>query len=173
MTNGYYKARTQTVYAEQWDGTPACAKSMKAYLDGCLTLQNNEVDGAVSFSAYVTLGASTLKVKPGQWLVWCGQGRYSLLDDTKFEELYSASSAPDALTFGDALEAMRGGACVARAGWNGKGMHICLAQNLWDNDDTAREPLSPCVVMRTAQGDLQPGWLCSQPDMLACDWHVV
>lgn len=28
------------------------------------------------------------------------------------------------------------------------------------------------LVLRTAQGDLQPGWLASQSDMLAEDWII-
>lgn len=31
----------------------------------------------------------------------------------------------------------------------------------------------PCIVMFTAQGKHQPGWLASQADMLAEDWMVV
>lgn len=68
------------------------------------------------------------------------------------------------MTFGQAIEAMRGGSRVARAGWNGKGMNIFLVT--FPSHD-------PCIVMRTAQGTNQPGWLASQADMLAGDWSVV
>lgn len=56
---------------------------------------------------------------------------------------------------------------VRRAGWNGKGMWI----ELWTwRDDTSALPF---VVLRTATGQLQPGWVCSQADLLATDWELV
>lgn len=68
------------------------------------------------------------------------------------------------MTFGQAIEALEAGNYVARAGWNGKGMYIYLMQ--FDGYD-------PCIVMYTAQGTGQPGWLASQADILAKDWCIV
>jgi len=74
------------------------------------------------------------------------------------------------MTFGEALEALKNGKLVRRAGWNGKGMHVYL-------EDTMVGPLGhryePFLVMFTAQKKHQPGWLASQADMLANDWEVV
>lgn len=69
------------------------------------------------------------------------------------------------MKFGEAIEAMKKGKKVARAGWNGKGMYI----NIRD----AHDGYDPYIVMYTAQGTYQPGWLASQPDMLSEDWEVV
>ena len=93
---------------------------------------------------------------------------------------------------GWAIEWMRQGCKVRRAGWNGKGMWICLMPELKlppfnsqepvakVNDRTAKHigpntPLDsqPYIAMWTAQGQWQPGWLCSQADLLAKDWEVV
>jgi hypothetical protein len=56
---------------------------------------------------------------------------------------------------------------VARAGWNGKGMHLELQV-----PDAHSKMTLPYVFMKTAQGDLVP-WLCSQTDLLADDWEFI
>lgn len=86
------------------------------------------------------------------------------------------------MTFGEAIEAMKANKCVQRAGWNGKNMHIYLEDRYqWSLPNvkaagvfrgTARE-YEPVICMFTAQGKHQPGWLASQPDMLADDWQIV
>jgi hypothetical protein len=35
------------------------------------------------------------------------------------------------------------------------------------------EAYDPCIVMFTAQGTYQPGWLASQADILSEDWEIV
>ena len=70
------------------------------------------------------------------------------------------------VTFGVAIEALKRGERVARAGWNGKGMYL----ELQVPDEHSKMTL-PYVYMRTAQGDLVP-WLCSQTDLLATDWQI-
>jgi len=73
------------------------------------------------------------------------------------------------MTFGEAIEALKQGKSVARAGWNGKNMHLYLQKSVV----TAVSTFEPCIVMYTAQGKHQPGWLASQTDMLAEDWSVI
>ena len=92
------------------------------------------------------------------------------------------------LTFGQAIEAMKAGQRVARAGWNGKGMWVALgqgnpanpAENFWNphtrafaesNGGTA--PVLPYILMKTATGEILMGWLASQTDILAEDWTVL
>lgn len=92
------------------------------------------------------------------------------------------------LNLGVALEQLKRGARVSRAGWNGKGMWLYLlpahpatrvighAARLGSSDVEAvveHINLEPCIVMHTAQGTEQPGWLASQADMLAEDWCVL
>lgn len=96
------------------------------------------------------------------------------------------------MNIGQAIEAMKAGAKVAREGWNGKGMWLVLMPELKlppfssqgpgarVNDRTAIHigedtPLEcqPYIVMWTAQQKWQPGWLASQADLLAEDWVVV
>ena len=82
------------------------------------------------------------------------------------------------MNFGQALDALKQDKFVRRAGWNGRGMHIYLEEHTsWPIKSgvfagTVRR-YAPCVVMYTAQGVHQPGWVCSQADMLADDWEIV
>lgn len=88
------------------------------------------------------------------------------------------------MNFGQAIEALKAGEKVRRAGWNGKGMWLILvpgslgirpvAGTPYSNAGlTAEININPHIDMFTAQGDMQPGWLASQTDMLAEDWEVV
>jgi hypothetical protein len=70
------------------------------------------------------------------------------------------------MTFGEAIDYMRGGARVEREGWNGKGMWVALQE-----PDANSKMTLPYIYMRTVQGDLVP-WLASQTDMLARDWRI-
>lgn len=94
-------------------------------------------------------------------------------------------------TIGWAVKQMQDGQKVRRAGWNGKGMFIVLMPELnlppFNTQDTSRKvndrtakwigedaPLDcqPYIAMYTAQKLWQPGWLCSQADLLATDWEI-
>ncbi|TIM14492.1 MAG: DUF2829 domain-containing protein [Mesorhizobium sp.] len=87
------------------------------------------------------------------------------------------------MNFGQALEALKAGDCVRRAGWNGKGMHLYIEDSLYRSMPRAdvkgkitytdQGKYAPCICMFTAQKVHQPGWLASQPDMLAEDWEVL
>lgn len=57
----------------------------------------------------------------------------------------------EGITFGAAIEAMKLGKRVARAGWNGKGMHLQIVSGM--------------IVLS--------GWLASQTDMLSEDWYII
>lgn len=93
------------------------------------------------------------------------------------------------MTFGHAIEAMKMGAAVARAGWNGKGMWVALtpgssfeakhakcghaAAKRADEAPDQDIELLPHIDMRSADGSMVVGWLASQTDMLASDWLIV
>ena len=87
-------------------------------------------------------------------------------------------SCGEEMDFGQAVNCLKQGFKVARSGWNGKGMYLCLASDIEFHTDAEIGPereatVSPCIVMKTAKGDFQPGWLASQADMLSEDWTIV
>lgn len=108
---------------------------------------------------------------------------YSISPRDAFESGYKQlPSYTGFLNFGGALDALKAGHRVARAGWNGKGMFLFLVPG--SRFAVNRAPLlgiypegtmidyHPHIDMKTAQGYVVP-WLASQADMLACDWLVV
>jgi hypothetical protein len=85
------------------------------------------------------------------------------------------------LDFGLALNALKSGKKVCRAGWNGKGMFIYLI-NGTDLQYKMKYGYGECqnelvfvdtICMKSAQNTLVVGWLASQTDMLAHDWEIV
>lgn len=112
------------------------------------------------------------------------QGYVSWSPKSVFENAYDPT---DGMTFGLALEALKRGSKVARAGWNGKGMWLVLVPG---TPVIRPDPSSPygkvgiveCEILphidmwtTNAQGRraMLPGWLASQTDMLSSDWVVV
>lgn len=69
----------------------------------------------------------------------------------------------EGLSIGDAVQAMKNGKFVARKGWDGSNMYLYL---------DSMEGYAPYIVMHTADGLEQPGWLASQADLLSEDWVV-
>ena len=89
-----------------------------------------------------------------------------------FERAYRETSG---MTFGDAIEALKAGQKVARAGWNGKGMWLGLHSEpgTFTRDACGTElEYADYIVMKTADNKLVP-WLASQTDVLAEDWEIV
>jgi hypothetical protein len=70
------------------------------------------------------------------------------------------------MKIGQAIEHLRQGKTVTRAGWNGADQRL----RLQIPDEHSKMTL-PYIYIRTAQGDLVP-WLASQTDILATDWEL-
>lgn len=101
-----------------------------------------------------------------------------------------SGEAREAMDFGSAIRCMKHGKKVARKGWNGKGMWLCIplvngpkeipATGIWGkpNAEYAEQnggtvKVVPYITMKAADGTIVMGWLASQTDMLAEDWIVV
>lgn len=98
--------------------------------------------------------------------------------------LESVRKQEETMNFGEAIEALKAGKKVARDGWNGRDMWLCLMPGTVIPSDmvntrtrahgvTGDLNVGAYIVMWTAQGTWQPGWLASQADMLAEDWREV
>lgn len=104
-----------------------------------------------------------------------------LADETNCPQINPA--AVPVFSFADAIRFIRAGKKVSRQSWNGKGQYVFLADDVSftteadlsefhkPEDDTVH--VSAMLVLRTAQGTFQPGWLATQSDMLADDWYLV
>ncbi|MCE4056310.1 DUF2829 domain-containing protein [Pseudomonas sp. Au-Pse12] len=112
-------------------------------------------------------------------------GYISWSPKAQFDAAYRPTNG---LSFGLAIEALKLGKRVARAGWNGKGMWLVLVPGTPSaqlrEGTPYREALGlaeceilPHIDMWTTNADgrraMLPGWLASQTDMLADDWQVI
>lgn len=138
------------------------------------------------------IGTKLIEASPGDkdgapgYVVVYPDGYKSWSPKEVFEEAYRPV---DGMNFGLAVEALKKGFKVARAGWNGKGMWLSLsgpavrdvpASAFWSENNSAyaaslggSAKVLPAVTMRTATGEILMGWLASQTDMLADDWEIV
>jgi len=75
------------------------------------------------------------------------------------------------LKFGEALDIIKVGGMVERKGWNGKDMYVTLIparRAVYQGSN-----IQDCLALKTPEGNMQPGWLPSQEDLLTEDWRIV
>ena len=93
------------------------------------------------------------------------------------------------VSFGEAIERMKQGAKMQRAGWNGKGMWVIYNPGsngeqltLTEGSVYHRHGFTQCEILPhfdmytvNANGKraMLPGWLASQTDMISNDWQEV
>lgn len=95
------------------------------------------------------------------------------------------------LTFGEAVEALKQGRCVRRAGWNGKGMFVCrqVPATITGKDVISKMTSLPddAKKMICAHGQIQyvnqlllvtknfeaNSWTASSSDILSEDWEII
>lgn len=93
----------------------------------------------------------------------------------QFEEAYCECNN---MTFGLAIEAMKQGKRVSRAGWNGKKQYIELATRIsYVNSagevvNCEHNAIGNKAIAFVGTSGVQMGWLASQADMLAEDWTI-
>lgn len=102
-------------------------------------------------------------------------GYVSWSPKAQFDNAYRKTTG---MSFGLAVEAVKKGKKIARAGWNGKGMFLIYIFPYINDQYTIIEKsgivgtLSPYLAMKTADNQLVP-WLASQTDILADDWCIL
>lgn len=114
------------------------------------------------------------------------------------ENLLECEGAPEDLTprtsglsFGAALEYLKSGMRITRAGWNGRGMYLWLLPAATVKAEWCREPhlnelarenggeieclgsIRMFTVNASGRRAVLTGWLASQSDMLSEDWQIL
>lgn len=95
------------------------------------------------------------------------------------------------IKFGEAIEALKAGKRVTRAGWNGRGMYLWLMPEAVVKAEWCREPhlkrlaeenggeisclgaIRMFTVNAAGRRAILTGWLASQSDMLSEDWEIL
>lgn len=102
-------------------------------------------------------------------------GYVSWSPKAQFDNAYRKTTG---MSFGLAVEAVKKGKKIARAGWNGKGMFLIYIFPYINDQYIIIEKsgivgtLAPYLAMKTADNQLVP-WLASQTDILADDWCIL
>ena len=132
-----------------------------------------------------TIPADENPADEGYLVEYSNDGYISWSPKAAFDSAYQPI---DAMSFGHAQAAMAAGVRVARAGWNGKDMWICLGKGharqpveaFWNkhtrdfvHQNGGFAEVLPYYLMKTADGKILMGWLASQTDLMANDWQVV
>jgi len=98
------------------------------------------------------------------------------LDVYRKDRIMSDAASGQDNDIGWAVKQMRGGAHVARRGWNGKNMWLKFSDPAGSRavlpGVTGTFENLPWIGMKTADDKFVP-WLCSQTDLLAMDWELV
>ena len=92
-------------------------------------------------------------------------GYISWSPKAQFDAAYRPTTG---MTFGLAIEALKAGKRVARAGWNGKGMYIEMTQAR----DFQFSELLPHFVIKNVNNSFST-WVPSINDCLSTDWMIV
>jgi hypothetical protein len=119
-------------------------------------------------------------------------GRSGKKENMEHNKMAGGASPSPTMNFGQAIEALKAGKKVARAGWNGRGMYLWLKPATVVKKEWCRDPrLIECIDQNggeeilalgticmythdsTGRKAVLTGWLASQSDMLCEDWYVV
>ena len=165
----------QIAYQEaQTEGTPAKGRAILSFFE--------EGYPPLEMEAYYI---EKHQPRVGGYLVVYGDGYQSWSPADMFEA--GNTLLTGRFNFGVALELLKDGKCVAREGWNGKGMYLWLMPATTVKAEWCHEPHLKALAeanggeiealgtirMMTADKKVLTGWLASQTDMLAVDWVVV
>ena len=85
----------------------------------------------------------------------------------------------ETFNFGKAIEAVREGKKIQRAGWNGKNQYVelatCISYKNANGEiiNVEHNNIGNTALAFVGTSGVQLGWLASQADMLADDWMLV
>jgi len=137
--------------------------------------------------AHITTLEGVMTAQPGDWIIRGVKGELYPCKPDIFAATYEAAGthagwAAAGLDFGTALQALRDGKRVSRAGWNGRGMFVYLVPAASYPVQTgaakahfgegAMVPYNAYLALKGAD-DTVSTWAPSGSDALAEDWRVL
>jgi hypothetical protein len=158
---------------------------MKKYI-GVKLIQaepQNKVGIAADKETVGEFGSQSVEL-PGYKVVY-EDGYVSWSPADVFEEAYRETTG---LTFGLAIEALKKGKCVARKGWNGKGMFIYKAlpntvpaevvPKMVSLSEETKKLITSSLTFGSGMTIVKPdgtadSWVASSSDTFAEDWFIV
>lgn len=183
-----YTKKPVTITALEWDGTEESFQKIKELAKEGQNMVNRTPEGKLEIPTLEGVMTADL----GDMIIKGVKGEVYPYKPDIFEASYTKTDVLGTtdLDFGEAINALKAGFKVARAGWNGKNMFLLLNGGYSVPADKARPDnhidqkfleangcesldILPHIDMWTAQKNLCVGWLASQTDMLATDWLIL
>lgn len=150
----------------------------------------DKTDGEQDFDVYVVWQCKALQnwkallstsLPDGMYyeLTYNGDKKEMYVDAYKKFENFTVKRGDNYMNFGQAIETLKQGKKVARAGWNGKNQYVELATSISYKNangeiiNCEHEAIGNNALAFVGTSGVQMGWLASQADMLAEDWIVL
>ena len=175
-----YRKRGVVIKAVQFTGTPESVGELAEFMREALGVVTEE---GLSYYVAKTLEGD-MKILTGDYVIRGVKGEFYPCKPDIFEATYIEEKVTG-LSFERALDLLKQGCLVRRAGWNGKGMHIALMPGFPGGVPATKEAaramgvqegeiitVRPYLMMKDAQGCMVPGWCASQTDLFAEDWEL-
>lgn len=139
-------------------------------------------EACMSHGVRVSMSSAANPTDSG-YLVQYDGGYTSWSPKEVFEDAYHEIGI---MNYSMALNCLQGGYKLARTGWNGMWVALCMGTKdlhssmFWNVHSKAHAEaqggtatVDPYFIMCTAQGSIQMGWNASQADQLATDWQII
>lgn len=190
-----YKKKPMVIEAIQFVDDAERILEIQEFMGGGLLRVNYE-DPENPFIRIETLEGE-MKAMEGDYIIKGVNGEFYPCKPDIFEKTYDeVDEACVGMSFGDAIEVLKQGGLVRRAGWNGKGMFLFIRPSdslpvdfivdkvkslpasfkSWVSDNCETNDnikFAEYICMKAADGSITNGWNAAQVDMLAEDWEIV
>lgn len=190
-----YKKKPVVIEAIQFVDDAERILEIQEFMGGGLLRVNYE-DPKNPFIRIETLEGE-MKAMEGDYIIKGVNGEFYPCKPDIFEKTYDeVDETCVGMSFGDAIEVLKQGGLVRRAGWNGKGMFLFIRPSdslpvdfivdkvkslpasfkSWVSDNCETNDnikFAEYICMKAADGSITNGWNATQVDMLAEDWEIV
>lgn len=190
-----YKKKPVVIEAIQFVDNSDRLLEIQEFMGGGLLRVNYE-DPENPFIRIETLEGE-IKAMVGDYIIKGVNGEFYPCKPDIFEKTYDeVDETCVGMSFSDAIEVLKQGGLVRRAGWNGKGMFLFIRPSdslpvdfivdkvkslpasfkSWVSDNCETNDnikFAEDICMKAADGSITNGWNATQVDMLAEDWEIV
>lgn len=159
---------------QDWKGLPKCI--VDAYDHGELVFQNSIIN--------ICTLEGVMTADRDDWVIRGVKGElYPCKPDIfaeTYDELGEVEPQTKGMNFGSALGLLKSGKCVARSGWNGKGMFVYMVpENAYEPTTEAEKihyggskvPYNAYLAIKNVNETVST-WVPSINDVLADDWAI-
>lgn len=186
-----YRKKPVVIEAVILEKSEASIKSALEFMGQKVDLSNSIT--AEKFEDYCSVGIEkggveiktlegVMKASFGDYIIKGVSGEFYPCKPDIFQKTYeTANLGSEKLTFGEAIQALKNGCRVCRAGWNGKNMYLIMFKGTeiankfgyGFGEMQGEFSFVDIIGIKSAQETMVLGWHPSTPDMLSEDWQII